>query len=105
MVGRMLLAAALVITMTTPLFANPKSSGIDRREHPQKQRIKQGLRSGELTRHEARGLVKEQREIRAKERTMKSDGVLTPQERQELHQDLNESSQQIFQEKHDAETR
>jgi hypothetical protein len=105
MMGRVFIAALLTLTMTAPVFANPKSPGVDRREHRQKQRIKEGVRSGQLTRQEARGLAKEQRQIRAKEREMKSDGVLTPQERQELHQDLNESSQQIFQEKHDAETR
>jgi hypothetical protein len=105
MLGRILVACLLVFAMATPLLANPKSPGVDRREHRQKQRIKEGLRSGQLTRQEARGLAKEQRQIRAKEREMKSDGVLTPQERQELHQDLNETSQQIFQEKHDAETR
>lgn len=105
MMGRIVVAALLTVTMAAPVFANPKSPGVDRREHRQKQRIKEGVRSGQLTRDEAKGLATQQREIRAKEREMKSDGVLTPQERKDLHQDLNESSKQIFQEKHDAETR
>ena len=105
MLGRIMLAALLTVTMAAPIFAGPKSPGVDRREHRQKQRIKEGVRSGQLTHEEAKGLRAQQREIRAKERDMKSDGVLTPQERQELHQDLNESSKNIFQEKHDTETR
>jgi len=105
MIGRVLVALLLTLTMAAPVFANPKSPGADRREHNQKQRIKQGVRSGQLTREEARGLAAEQKAIRAKEREMKSGGVVTPQERRELHQDLNESSQHIFQEKHDTETR
>jgi Protein of unknown function (DUF4057) len=105
MMARVLIAALLTVVMAAPVFANPKSPAVDRREHRQKQRIKEGVRTGQLTRKEARDLSKQQRQIHAKEREMKSDGVLTQQERQELHQDLNESSQQIFQEKHDAETR
>jgi ribosomal protein L19E len=105
MIGRILVAVLLTVTMATPIFANPKSPGVDRREHKQKQRIKQGVRSGQLTREEAQSLAAEQRAIRAKEREIRSDGVVTPKERRELHQDLNESSQHIFQEKHDAETR
>jgi hypothetical protein len=105
MVGRIVLAALLTVAVATPIFANPKSPGADRREHHQKQRIKEGVRSGQLTREEAKGLRNQQREIRTKEREMKSDGVLTPQERKDLHQDLNESSKHIFEEKHDAETR
>ena len=105
MFGRVLVAVLLTVAMATPVLANPKSPGVDKREHRQKQRIKEGVRTGKLTRQEARGLAKEQKDIRAKEREMKSDGVVTPQERQELHQDLNESSEHIFQEKHDAETR
>jgi hypothetical protein len=100
-----LVAVLLTVTMATPIFANPKTPGVDRREHKQKQRIKEGVRSGQLTREEARGLAAEQKAIRAKEREMRSDGVVTPQERRDLHQDLNESSKNIFQEKHDAETR
>jgi hypothetical protein len=105
MIGRVVVAILVTLIMAVPVFANPKSPGVDRREHHQKQRIKQGARSGQLTREEARGLAAEQKAIRAKEREMKSDGIVTPQERRELHQDLNESNKHIFQEKHDIETR
>ncbi len=105
MIGRAIVAAILVMTFAAPVFADPKSPGVDRREHRQKQRIKQGVKSGELTKEETRSLKAEQRAIRAKERQMKSDGSLKRGERKELHRDLNESSQNIFQEKHDTQTR
>ncbi|MEK6771573.1 MAG: hypothetical protein AABY62_08050 [Pseudomonadota bacterium] len=80
-------------------------NAIDQRQHNQADRIKQGVRSGELTRDEARGLVKEQRDIRQTERQYKSDGVLTRDERRDLHQQQNQASRHIYQEKHDGEKR
>ena len=105
MIGRVVVAVILIMTFAAPVFAGPKSPGVDRREHKQKQRIKQGVKSGALTKDEARALSAEQRAIRAKEREMKSDGPLTREERKELHQDLNEASKNIAEQKHDAETR
>ncbi|MEK6525530.1 MAG: hypothetical protein AABZ22_01520 [Nitrospirota bacterium] len=106
MIGRAIVAVVLAMTFAVPVFAGPKDTpGVDRREHRQKQRIKEGVRSGELTREEAKGLRREQREIRAKERAMRSDGVVTREERKELRQDLNEASKHIAEEKHDAERR
>ena len=78
---------------------------IDRREHREMERIQQGIRSGELTRNEARRLMNEQRMIRQEERQYKSDGVLTRDERKDLLQDLNAANQHIYNETHDAERR
>lgn len=80
-------------------------NGIDQRQHNQADRIKQGVRSGELTRNEARGLVKEQSAIRQTERQYKADGVLTRDERRDLHQQQNQASRHIYQEKHDGDKR
>ena len=105
MIGRVVVAVILIMTFAAPVFAGPKSPGVDRREHKQKQRIKQGIKSGALTKEEGRALTAEQKAIRAKEREMKSDGSLTREVRKELHQDLNEASKNISEQKHDAETR
>jgi hypothetical protein len=43
--------------------------------------------------------------IRQEERQYKSDGILTKDERKDLHQDLNASSRNVYNEKHDTETR
>jgi uncharacterized protein (DUF3084 family) len=105
MIVRAVIVGILIVAFTAPVFADPKSRGVDRREHRQKERIRQGLKSGELNREEVKGLMGEQREIRAKEREMKSDGTFTREERKELHQDLNEASQNIHEQKHDEQTR
>ena len=82
-----------------------RDPGVNQRQHNQHDRIAQGVRSGELTKGEAKGLRAEQRSIRQEERQHKSDGILTKAERTDLHQDLNASSRNIYSEKHDAETR
>jgi hypothetical protein len=82
-----------------------RDPGVNARQHNQHDRIAQGVRSGELTKDEAKGLRTEQRSLRQEERQYKSDGMLTKDERKDLHQDLNASSRNIYSEKHDAETR
>lgn len=82
-----------------------RDPGVNQRQSNQRQRIQQGVRSGQLTGQEVRDLAGEQREIRQQEREYKSDGVLTRDERQDLHQDLKEASQNIYEEKHDTDQR
>lgn len=84
---------------------HPRDPGVNQRQHVQEHRIEQGVRSGELTRQETRGLMQERRNIRQEERAYKSDGRLTKTERKDLHQDLNELSKDIYTEKHDGEQR
>lgn len=75
------------------------------RQHNQSARIQQGVRSGELTRRETRGLAEGQRDVRQLERAYKSDGTLTGAERRDLHHEQNQASRDIYQQKHDAQER
>ena len=78
---------------------------VNRHQRHQHHRIVQGVRSGELTRQEAKGLAQEQHQIRTEERAYKADGKLSPAERRDLRQDLRQSSRHIYRQKHDAEQR
>jgi hypothetical protein len=82
-----------------------RHNGIDRRQMTQKHQIKQGVRSGQLTREEARGLRQEQRAIRKTEREYRSDGVFTRAERRDLRQDQRAASRHIYEQKHDDDVR
>ena len=82
-----------------------RDPGVNHRQHHQRERIHQGVRSGELTRAEVRDLHEQRREIRQQERAYKADGHLTKAERRDLHQDMNALSKDIYHEKHDAEKR
>ncbi|OGI42143.1 MAG: hypothetical protein A2V92_06890 [Candidatus Muproteobacteria bacterium RBG_16_65_31] len=88
--------------MPPPAVRDP---GVNDRQTRQQERIGQGVRSGELTKEEAKDLAAEQRAIRKEERAYKSDGKLTGEERKDLHQDQNAASKDIYQGKHDAEKR
>lgn len=85
--------------------AKHRDPGVNHRQHHQNDRIRQGVRSGELTRAEVRDLNQQRREIRQEERAYKADGHLTRDERRDLHQDMNTLSRDIYNEKHDAEKR
>jgi polyhydroxyalkanoate synthesis regulator phasin len=106
-VKRYFALSALVLSLVgAPAFAEgTRDPGVNQRQHAQKQRIQEGVQSGELTRPEARRLTREQRKIRAKERLYKADGELTAAERKDLHQDLNKTSGQIYRQKHDNQER
>src|SRR5258705_13733168 len=60
------------------------SRDIDRLQERQRERILQGIRTGELTRGEASRLIAEQRMIQQEERRYRADGVLTRDEQREL---------------------
>jgi lactam utilization protein B len=83
----------------------PHAPAVNGRQHVQHDRIAQGVRSGQLTREEAAKLRAEEKAIRQEERAYRADGKLTPAERKDLHQDLNQTSKDIYREKHDAEAR
>ncbi|MGB7815870.1 MAG: hypothetical protein WBL28_05930 [Methylotenera sp.] len=97
-----LVACSLLVNSA---FAGTRDHRVNHRQHKQHARIAQGAKSGELTRDEAKDLREDQRELRQKERAYKADGQLTKDERKDLHKDLNENSKEIYEEKHDAETR
>lgn len=82
-----------------------RNPGVNDRQHHQRQRIHQGVHSGALTREEVHGLREDQRDIHQQERAYKSDGTLTREERRDLHQELNQASREIHEEKHDEDVR
>jgi len=95
-------AALLSFALMT---ASAGAQGINHRQKNQQKRIRQGVRSGELTRPEFRKLGKEQARIRRHEAKAKADGKLEPRERVRLQKELNKSSRHIYRQKHDNQIR
>lgn len=96
------------LTLLLPLtsFAQGGLRNINAREREQQQRIRAGVRSGELTRVEAARLQTEQARIRAAEaRARRSDGVFTARERARIQRELNQSSRHIYRQNHDRQER
>jgi len=86
-----------------PVIAGAQT--INRIEHREQARIRQGIRSGELTSAEARRLEAEQARIRVDERFARADGKLTLKERERLHKELRHASRDIYRQKHDNQER
>jgi hypothetical protein len=97
------LVAALAITSIAN--AQTRTPVINHREHRQERRINQGVRSGELTRSEARHLRNDERKIRADKRMAKADGRVTPAERRHIRHEQNHVSREIYRKKHNDRVR
>ena len=100
--------AVLVCALFAPTAAqaagtkHPRS--INSRERREQQRIRQGERSGELTRKEAGRLEAEEAKIRVDEAYARSSGGgLSREERERLEKELNKASKDIYRQKHDAQ--
>ena len=100
--NKILMTVALGGILSTAAYAqNP----IDKREHNQRGRIQQGVRSGELTRPEARRLAVEEARIRLVEARAKKGGEVTAREALRLDHRLDAASRDIYRQKHDRQDR
>jgi hypothetical protein len=98
-----------ILSATSVSYADavrrPRDPGVNARQQHQRDRIQQGVRSGELTRREAGRLAHEQRDIGRLEREYKADGAVTGVERRDLHHEQNQASRHIYEQRHDAQDR
>ena len=81
------------------------SQQINARQERQMDRVRAGLHNGSLTRYEFRGLMHEQRRIRAMEHHFRADGVIDGWEFRQLDRALDEAGRDIRAEKHDRQAR
>ncbi len=95
----------IVVAVMGAAGASAGTPRLDERQENQRDRIVQGVRSGELTRPEARRLAHGQAHLRRDERAAKRDGVVTARERVALQHEANQQSRRIHRQKHDAQDR
>ena len=92
----LLCAIGLLLGLSTDAFAQ----GYYRRggradDRSDRQRIRRGLRSGQITRDEARRLRERQRQISAERRGYRSDGIFSHEERRDIRRDEREHDRLI----------
>jgi hypothetical protein len=68
-------------------------------------RVRRGVRSGQITRDEARAIRERERQLRAERRAYRSDGVITREERREIRRDEREQDRLIRRERRDGDRR
>jgi hypothetical protein len=100
------MAALIAVIIPAAGLAQGRRNGVNERQRNQQQRIRQGVRSGELTGVEAARIQRRESQIRLNEaRARRSGGEFTPEERARIQGQLDRSSQIIYQQKHDAQDR
>jgi hypothetical protein len=98
-------AVAIVLIGFMAATAVAGTPVLNARQHNERARIAQGVRSGELTRPETRRLVAGQRHLQRLENRAKADGDLTRAERARLARAASVQSRRIYAQKHDGQTR
>lgn len=96
-----------VIILFGALSASQSFASVNGHQHNQKDRIKIGVKSGELTYHETKNLVHDQKHINKVEQKMRADsnGTLDRQERARLNAMQAKASHEIYKKKHNDRSR
>ena len=96
---------ALLLAGSTETFAQGRNRGRRMNDRQDRQRIRRGIRSGQITRDEARQIRERERQIRAERRSYRSDGTLTREERREIRRDEREQDRYIRSQRRDDDRR
>ena len=99
--------AALALAQTAGIAraADDRPTIVERQEN-QRDRIRDGVDDGDLTRREALRLRERSRDIAEERRDARADdGRIDRRERRHIRRDQNRLSDQITRERHDAQTR
>ncbi|MBS2002622.1 MAG: hypothetical protein U0103_18740 [Candidatus Obscuribacterales bacterium] len=100
------LGFAVTTLVTTANQAEARRWGINARENRQQNRIYNGVSNGSLNQREASRLARQQQKLAMREARMRqSGGGLSPTERAKLQHEENRTSQNIYNQKHDGQTR
>jgi hypothetical protein len=103
-VAMMAAATSAAVFAQTAAPASDKTPGINATQANEAKRINQGVASGQLTAKETRRLDREQQRIAVAKANAKADGTVTADERTRLHKMQKAASQDIYKQKHDAQT-
>ena len=101
--NKIFVAITVLLFAGSVSFAQTATPRVTKRQIHQQQRIRQGVKSGELTKPEARRLEVREAKIQRDKKAAKSDGVVTRGERAKLNREQNRASRRIYRQKHDAQ--
>jgi hypothetical protein len=97
------IALAVSALFAVPALAQTTATEVQRNAN-QQERIEQGLQSGQLTTKEAAKLEKGEAHIEKMEQRAEANGKLSDAEKQRIEQAQNKESQEIYRDKHNAQT-
>lgn len=97
------IVSMLVVTLFMAPLAQARRN--NNREARQESRINQGIKSGELTAHEAKKLERGQERIDVAQDKAMADGELSKKEKVKLERMQDRQNRKIFKQKHDDQQR
>jgi hypothetical protein len=102
-----LLSAGFFLALGAVPALAQSSAEIQQRKDYQQERIANGVKSGQLTPGETRNLESKEAELNREERNMRGqdNGHLTSADKAKLNRQQNRLSNQIYDKKHNANTR
>tara|TARA_Y100000590_G_scaffold467929_1_gene648635 strand:+ start:3483 stop:3872 length:390 start_codon:yes stop_codon:yes gene_type:complete len=93
----------IILALVTGMSAYAENGA--KRQRNQMRRVRQGVKSGEMTRGETRRALRQQRRIRETRKEAASDGTVTRQERRKINRMQNRASKNIGVKKHNQKER
>jgi tellurite resistance protein len=95
----------IVAVLASGLAISNADGQIRHHAQNQHQRIRQGVKSGELTKAEAKDLREDQKDLHQDMKLAKADGKITRRERKRLRKEEHKDSREIYRKKHNARER
>lgn len=95
----------VAISLVLGLGINSANAQIKHRAQNQHQRIRQGVKSGELTKREAQDLREDHKDLHQDVKLAKSDGKVTAGERKIIKKEERKDSREIYRKKHNNRDR
>jgi hypothetical protein len=95
----------LLLSVIALLLGGTATEATAQRRNNDRQRIRRGIRSGQITREEARQIRERQQQIRAERRAARADGTITREERREIRRDRREQDRYIRSQRRDDDRR
>lgn len=92
-----ILLVAVFFTLSTAANAQANNT--------QKQRVKQGVKSVEITKAEADKIREQRKEVRAEVKEAKADGTVTKEEKKDIKQERKDANKAIVRAKQNRKTR
>jgi hypothetical protein len=102
---KIILTIVIIGLTTLQINAQSATPGINKTQKNQQTRIREGVRSGELTKSETRKLEKQQVHIQRDKKIAKADGIVTINERKHIRSEQAIASGNIFRKKHNSRTK
>ena len=95
----------LLVLLTLEFGITNTNAQIKHRAQNQQQRIRQGVKSGEVTKAEARNLRSNQKDVQQDIKEANYDSKVTNAKKKDLKRDERKNSRQIYRKKHNERER